>query len=1186
MKITGRTIGILKDAVTGEETVAFDETNHIQDQKILDMCASFNGAFMGDNIGIIYGGNPVSQRRDWARMPENATIGAAISGVTSPQYTWYEPIDDVHVKQLAKRFPAPAEDITIKTIIVTSSTLARAEVEAAVTLTVPCIQTTTQTLDVFYRIQIAYDDNYWNSDISPDSVVPNPYELYEWGSYFLGSGVVPLQLGAHNSNWADKVNPRLLKPGLDRYATINPSYTYPPVDQDYFRATMKFDFEISDEIGRCIGLTAFGNQYDVYALHTQHILKGLDESPIQNIFGHSAAATVPFYDSGTSQGGLGTLVINGDSWTNPDYPKMLRLDIKATGALGVSTYKFRMRNVFGFNSNTYKNVSQEVLGYAYNNNHFNDDFPIIRSNPEIISDANEDKKCSAVLKYDEQTIVAGWINDILISDVPSQVGKRFASDTVPAMAAVDISQFCKDESTGDVYVACRTNGVFRISADQLTVDRSYSATTGLTGVTGCYGISVTTSGRVWAYFGGAASIFGLYYSDDSGASWTKPTFSHASIDAEPTKVVQIFADPSHADDQLAVVYVSDYAATSANQRDIYIAWWDRTNVVATGGTAVQGPLINVIADYLGAINSIQQNSGLWVDYAIPASYMNQLSCSPNDGFWFNVYYRTAISQTNRPGAKFTFGALTVESIASTDLDAYSCLNGGWGVDDTGADAYFYMTMEYENDNTGWTADSGLLCMVRSDLTYEYCMFEDPDNSYFNYGRFPSVYLGAGVHLCFAPSAWTTGTLPHDQVGGVGITVTYPIDDVELTTIGVFDNEVFPEYGWNGSAWEKGHAGTKPTHGAVEALIDGITISFDDAAGTTQFEITDFYTTFAFNGIVSDASTTYEQVLDRYQKPAEYITDLEASVLPGTTRVPGYLEMNRQQATDWQDEVRVSVSDGAIYKTTGGTIDVWDSGARSLAPAIRGLTSNLSSVTRLPNNDMTGVHGYIEWNCYSDGQMATQVYQHIGGLVNSTRLGQGLDRSAIMYGIEIDGGVPDGSSLVTIRVLESGVVKATFDDALIYGSYADLDRARIILRSDGSMVYEISVLNVGWLQLYESPPGTVTIEDLYFEYLGAGYSSGFRHVQFYDHLPTADYYLFLGNGVDSGLFNPLFRTADPTKMVVVIDSLPAVSVGEYDVDTVLATGEYSLFPEGGVIRYSNLDIGKTITANFIYLSDEF
>ena len=1186
MKLTGHAIGILTDTVTGEKTVAFDETNHIQDETLKAMATSWGSTAtpIGSNLYINWSvASPVSQRRDLIQMPTQSVDGIAIAGVTSPEYTWYEPNDFVHIKKIVKRFLAPAADITIYTIGVRNT----GSPQASVTLTVPCVQTTTQTLDVFYRIQVAYEDGYWDIDWAHDSLVPTPKELELWAKYILGAATVPVKNTVHGANWADKLNPRRLK-GMLSGAAANISLVVATIGgtKEYFKIGQKYTLALTANIGRLIGLSHFsdGGFYETTLMHGKHVLSGIENpTPVQNIFGHSSAALVPFYDATTTQGGLGTMTIDGSSWTNPDFPKMLRINVTNTGSLGVGEYKFQMRNIFGFALNTYTNVPHEVIGYHYYNKHLTDGFSIIRGDNSEVSNVYEVRKTTPIITYDNKTILAGWIDEVMISDVPTQEGTRFASDTTPSMSATNITQFCKDLSNGDIYVACRINGLFKITADLLTVTRMYSATPGLSGVTGCYGVNVTTAGRVWAYFGGGSPNFGLYYSDDDGANWIKPAFSHAPIDANPTLVTQVIVDPAHADDQVAVIYGSDLH--TVDRRDLYIAWWDKAATVAVAGVCVQGPIVMQVVDYPSAISSNQVPPyALWCDYNVPVTMMNVLKCSPNDGFWVTSMRRLNAITNSGDVTKYTFGSAAVTDALTTDAQANTWQAGGFGVDETGADALFYLTKDGADDVNNWGNFINSQVMMRQDLSFDLHLYHQ-DNADFDFSRYTIAYLGGGVHLCLQPPAWNSGN-PNTEysTGGVGIVSAAPYDpllDTDATGT-AYDNELYASYGWNGVAWVKGHANGKPMHAAPEVLLDGLTVAFDDATGTTGWEATDFYTSIIFNGIVADGSTTYEQDLHVYFKPAVHSTDLEASVLPATTRIPGnFREFIPKTIADWQDTANVVAGDGYINRATNtNNYDTWNSDARSALVAISGSPSNLSSTSRLPFNDIEGVQGHVEWNFYS-AYSSTQPYQQAAGLSNTAKLGGLLTDSTIMYGIKVDSGPTATSGVMTVTVIESGVVKATFDDIFLGG----VDNVfRIIVKTDGSVIYEMYNVEAGWIQLYVSAAGTATIEDLHFEYTSSSYGGGIRYIKTYSHIST-DHFLFLGNGVDTGLFANKFRFVDPAEVNITIDGSPAFNIGIDDTDTVLTTGQYSVFQHHGVIRYAAVDVGKSITGSFVYVSDE-
>lgn len=150
------------------------------------------------------------------------------------------------------------------------------------------------------------------------------------------------------------------------------------------------------------------------------------------------------------------------------------------------------------------------------------------------------------------------------------------------------------------------------------------------------------------------------------------------------------------------------------------------------------------------------------------------------------------------------------------------------------------------------------------------------------------------------------------------------------------------------------------------------------------------------------------------------------------------------------------------------------------------------------------------------------------------------------------------------------------------------KGRIALLTNGSMLYEFfSTSNNAWLKLYESPAASVTIENLYLDTIYVPNNTyGLKNLE-YNYLDTSnpDYYLYLGDGIDQGVFQPTFRAVDPDSVTVLIDGVEGVHVGINDTDTVLPANSYSIYPAGGVIRYSANDTGLSVSAEYITVHDE-
>jgi hypothetical protein len=59
------------------------------------------------------------------------------------------------------------------------------------------------------------------------------------------------------------------------------------------------------------------------------------------------------------------------------------------------------------------------------------------------------------------------------------------------------------------------------------------------------------------------------------------------------------------------------------------------------------------------------------------------------------------------------------------------------------------------------------------------------------------------------------------------------------------------WGWDGSAWVKGHNGSKTTHSDSQAILDGLSVRFENGVTGTAFTTTDFYTIPVCYGVLGD-----------------------------------------------------------------------------------------------------------------------------------------------------------------------------------------------------------------------------------------------------------------------------------------------------------------------------------------------
>ena len=234
-------------------------------------------------------------------------------------------------------------------------------------------------------------------------------------------------------------------------------------------------------------------------------------------------------------------------------------------------------------------------------------------------------------------------------------------------------------------------------------------------------------------------------------------------------------------------------------------------------------------------------------------------------------------------------------------------------------------------------------------------------------------------------------------------------------------------------------------------------------------------------------------------------------------------------------------------------------------------------------------GYVEATISANTSASNRRTQLYFGLSNASRLGTTLDFNTIQYAIHVDNMTPEDLALndrriSTFRVVENGIERAKLENHYLGNFNPTL---RIVLKNNASLEYMFKSPAGTWITLYESPVGSVTVEDLYLDinYVPT-LNQGFENVTYYSlDSSSQDYYMYLGNGTDQGVYHPEFVSIDPETVKVKIDGVDAVMIGRDDYTTVLATNTYSVYPYAGVIRFSAADAGKPVTAEYVTLVNE-
>ncbi|MGB3207434.1 MAG: hypothetical protein WBB28_20810 [Crinalium sp.] len=572
------------DATTGEIKSIQKQSNLIPDETLRhilrDRYYGYGGHFTPGifaelRIGIST--STVPPRKDNYLVDAIAAVGFIATGVVSPKIF---PAANPPYGQIQNRILFIGAVRSFRTIFLTAAAsndnYASPQTQQAYAYTLldlPCTQGVNDILELFYRIQVVLSPGAGlnlSSRASSDflkALFGKSYQGYasqHWQLYFIGNtSTSPASPPAANLGYKD------LFYGFNEITSLSgqdsagwEGRTTPIFFGNYFKTKLGKNFSQDFHVGRLFnlllqGLSDPGNSveagyYAGAALASRAIFPP-DRSPAQVKFSHSSDATMPFYDPQKLAFGSGVPNFSGN-WSSL-YPQMFRISIVATGNVGTSTYKIAVRPTFGYAGNTW---NDEFVFTPFRN-------PMVPAAPgmhgwQIVGQTKDytNNSCQD-LRYSDTEIVQYDSTGVTKLDIMSGNFSNWDATTVPALPVTDIAQVACVPG-GNIYVACRTAGLFQISANAVT----------LLSATPCYAVDVGRNNRVFAFFSDRLSC-----SDD----WTAALdFSSANLPpADYTKINYLKVDPEHLDDQMLIVH-------SPVTNNVKMTWW----AMATGIAIAQG----------------------------------------------------------------------------------------------------------------------------------------------------------------------------------------------------------------------------------------------------------------------------------------------------------------------------------------------------------------------------------------------------------------------------------------------------------------------------------------------------------------------------------------------------------------------------------------------------------------------
>jgi hypothetical protein len=459
-----------------------------------------------------------------------------------------------HIYTFKHRFNAPGSARTIWTVALadvdnTPLTLAA--------LTSSCSQGATEIVDITYRIIFSYNSNSMtgnalpvspaapigkamrnvrqngNKSVSMIRFMPNKmhdyknYEYWGWGVHW-----------ATNNNKASVIQAVPFKGRISNSFGVNDhngmviQSVYTRTHPDYINSRHS-NFGIMDILGNA----SFTNK------------------PIQPIFSHSSTSNIPLMDVNNLASSLGGLSVSGANWQETPIPEFYTLQYTATGDMSQGKYMFYTRHLTGFNGNSYQGV--RTYSAAFTDNDAGLSYYGLPNYTFKGMHGSSKRTMTLYEEYDKYKFVLWDNTGITISDITDGTAVNFDATTTPALPVTGILQTATNFSNGDVWVACRDTGLYRIQDPFGTpVITKINTIDAFTSVSNAYGVALGYNNSIWCAINGA-----IAKSTDNGATWTayntttSPALTATGITNNNWHRIRfIRVDITSPNDELAIIF--------------------------------------------------------------------------------------------------------------------------------------------------------------------------------------------------------------------------------------------------------------------------------------------------------------------------------------------------------------------------------------------------------------------------------------------------------------------------------------------------------------------------------------------------------------------------------------------------------------------------------------------------------
>jgi len=785
-----------------------------------------------------------------------------ISGSSIPNEYWPQLTSDTannrYIIQFKNRFQPGTSTRTINTITLGNNT-------AGILLTTPCIQSTTQILDIYYSIYIPYDTSkyndpqfnqqYLNSNVLLGLIFPrsdyNP--IYAAGtSTVLNNSFNPGSVAYNIATiWQNglSINGKAVSSKVALYdSTISTTRT-----NNITQGTTKFIASLgnNDMVGSIINSLGFvptsctldyTNTSGGISLLTINPITKPTDSPIQSIYLKNPNYPIiyPYLDPSSIGSSTGTIALDGSGWTDADIPLMFKFNIvnSGTGTLASTSYNFQVRPTFGFANNS---ISSENIKSLYHSVGAVNPTNQISTNmchwnlPNLPASTFS----HTIPARDGKSFVIGDATGISIVNAFTSNFINFDSTTTPAMPTTSVNDYCVG-ADGKVYVATNDQGLYVISADRTTVTQYAGSSIG-TGVTGnvCYSVAVKNNGDVWAAFNGALAKL-----PNGSSTWTiynsttTPSFNYTGIsDNNWAHINKIFVNRTNTTDQLLIV-----------RKDVNTCvWW---------GPTTPTPVVM---------------NNMMAGYSYPAPCLDRaIKHMPNTNSWFfNTNY---VQNNNAPNT------INICSFGNTGADKSINVASPSLTGSTYGYPFHYICMEPLLYNGNYVMHVFV-------------------GSYYNgnANNYNHLYVNVDGTLSHDPYNGSSGGkfMNANNTNCASVFVSPKVlvfqNDTYMKIANMYDvisftnKEAWDTYGWNSSTnqWEKDYVGNKPMHSDSQVFYKGLKVSFADAPSNSNFNNGEYWFVYVNKGLHKDNSTSATFGMSMNVRDSYMTSELSSYTVPST-----------------------------------------------------------------------------------------------------------------------------------------------------------------------------------------------------------------------------------------------------------------------------------------------------------------